>query len=432
MGLFMLEAAGFSPQCAQAQTAGAEPERGPRPFPQPTVPLSRQQTLPVTAVPARPLWTLQLNSSITTQPVADKDVGYFALDGDRIVAYSLLEGKRSWLVSHNATTDLALGDGLLFFGETGTIVALRTSDGSIEWQLPFADRLAVSLVWDNGWLVAATIDGAILAFRAVDGHLIWRADLGSAAHVRPTLARDRVYVPLEDGRVAALRVDTGATVWQHRLGGAAGEVLATDDRVFVGSRDNSFYCLDARDGAVRWRWRTGADVIGAPVTDGRQVFFIALDNVLRSLSLRSGVQQWRRPVPLRPTTGPVLAGNVLIVAGLAPTIYGYSVKDGTAAGELAAGGELAALPLVVDPTTVVGPNLLVSTRDIAQGARVTALKREIDLPARPMATLPNVQAVTPTLPASVTGNTGPQVIPLEPLPNPTPVPTQLPQARRPI
>jgi outer membrane protein assembly factor BamB len=369
---------------------------------------------------------------MTTQPAADRSAGYFPLDGDRIVAYSLRQGTKSWLASHNATTDLVLGDGLLFFGEAGSIVALRTSDGSTEWQLPFADRLAVPLVWDNGWLVAATIDGVILAFRAVDGHLIWRADLGSPAHARPALARDCVYVPLEDGRVAALRVDTGATVWAHRLGGAAGEILATDDRVFVGSRDNFFYCLDARDGALRWRWRTGADTIGSPVTDGRHVFFIALDNVLRSLNMRSGAQEWRRPVPLRPTTGPLLVGNVLIVAGLAPTVYGYLVKDGTAAGELAAGGELAALPLVVDPATLVGPNLLVATRDIAQGARVTALKRDTDLPTRPVATLPNVQTVAPAPPASTVDHTGPQVIPIEPLPNPTPVPIELPRARRPI
>ena len=133
---------------------------------------------------------------------------------------------------------------------------------------------------------------------------------GGASSVRTgtpsrALAADRVYVPLADGRIVALRIDTGDVVWERRLGGPTTGLLALDDRVYAGSNDNFFYALDAADGRVAWRWRTGADVVGVPVVDERNVYFVSLDNVLRALSRRTGVQQWARLLPLRPTRGPL-------------------------------------------------------------------------------------------------------------------------------
>ena len=73
----------------------------------------------------------------------------------------------------------------------------------------------------------------------------------------------------------------------------------------------------AADGRVDWRWRTGGDVIGMPVADERYVYFVSLDNVLRALNMVSGGQQWMRPLPMRPTWGPVKAGATIVVAGQA-------------------------------------------------------------------------------------------------------------------
>ena len=171
---------------------------------------------------------------------------------------------------------------------------MRQDTGEVAWRLPFSEELAIPLVWDNGWLIVADASGNVLAFRATDGTLIWRAPLGVRVHAPPALAADRVYVPLEDGRVVALDVTSGAQQWARRLGGAANEMLALDDRVYVGSDDNFFYCLLARDGEIAWRWRTGGDVVGVPVIDEHRVYFVSRDNVLRALDRHSGAQRWKR------------------------------------------------------------------------------------------------------------------------------------------
>jgi outer membrane protein assembly factor BamB len=359
---------------------------------------------PVALFPVRTAWTLALHNQLTVPPVYSGSHAYFAIEGNRLVAYELEAGRQEWIVPVRAELEPAVGDGLIFIAQPASLVALQTKDGRMAWELPAPGVLAVPPVWDNGWLVLATRAGEVLAFRAIDGHLLWRRDLGSPAHAPPSLAADRVYVPVDDGRIVALRVDTGDFVWERRLGGPATGLLAQDDRVFAGSIDNYFYALRADNGAVAWRWRTGADVVGIPVLDERHVYFVSLDNVLRALSRRTGVQQWTRPLPIRPTRGPMRVDGTLVISGIAPALRAYDMKDGTAAGDLPAAGEQAGSPYSVPTAPGDAPKVLVVTRDIARGATATLFTRQLDPPLTAPALLPNaakatfLDTVTPAVP----------------------------------
>jgi outer membrane protein assembly factor BamB len=344
---------------------------------------------PVSLFPVRTAWTLALNNPLTVPPVYFGSHAYFAIGGDRLVAYDLTRGSQEWLVTADPQFEPAAGDGLLFISEPASLRAIRMGDGSTAWTLPAADPPAVAPVWDNGWLVLTTRGGEALAFRALDGHLVWRRSLGSHAHAQPSLAADRVYVPLADGRIVALRVETGEVVWERRLGGPATGLLALDERVYAGSNDNFFYALDASDGRVAWRWRTGADVVGVPVVDERNIYFVSLDNVLRALSRRTGVQQWARLLPLRPTRGPLKVEPTVIVSGIAPTLRAYNMANGTPAGELPAGGELAGPPYAVPATPAGLPRVLIVRHDVGKGATATLLTRQIDPPLTPFTPPPN-------------------------------------------
>ncbi len=364
---------------------------------QPTTSAERQP--PLSLFPTTTVWTIELKTALARPPAHDNTRVYLPLDGGRVAAYSLDRGTQQWVVSARPMMEPVTGEGLLFIVEPDVLTALKTVDGTIAWQLPFPEKLAVPPAWDNGWLVVSTSAGSVLAFRASDGFLIWRRDLQSPAHAVPALAADRVYIPTEDSRVVALHVGTGEPVWQRKLGGAPNDILALDDRVYVGSTDKFFYCIDAKDGRVQWRWRTGADVIGLPVVDEDTVYFVSLDNVLRALARKNGSQRWFKALPLRPTSGPLHAGGTIVVSGVAPTLRGYNAADGTPAGDLATAGELAAPPFLVADSVL--PRLLVLTRDLATGASAQLITRSVEPTIAPVAPLPNVVVLTPA-PTSTT------------------------------
>src|SRR4051812_48121061 len=230
---------------------------------------------PLSLFPARTAWTLTLSGPLNAAPAFAAARAYvpIASDDPHLAAIDLATGQQLWVVKANVRTRPAVGDGLVFVVEPDALTALHESDGSRVWRLPLPEPLSQPLVWDNGWLIAAAESGAISAFRASDGHLVWRHDVGSPLRAPPSLAADSVYLPAADGRVLALRIDTGSPVWERRLGEPPNDLLALDDRVYVGSQDNFFYCLDTRTGVVDWRFPTGGDVTGLPVVDDRRVYF---------------------------------------------------------------------------------------------------------------------------------------------------------------
>ena len=349
--------------------------------------------------PVVPAWNNPLDAVMLAPPAASGTRAFVPIDGDRLMAFDLLAGGEVWTSPAHPLFVPATGDGLVFLIEPEAITARRQDTGAVAWRVPFAAELAVPLVWDNGWLIAADAAGNVLAFRAVDGVLIWRQNLDRRVHAVPALAADRLYVALEDGHVVALDVARGTRLWSRRLGGPPNDMLATDDRIYVGSDDNYLYCLTATTGEVDWRWRTGADVIGAPITDGSRVYFVSRDNVLRALDRTSGGQRWKRALPGRPTRGVVRAGDLLLVSGLAPKVSAFAMKDGSPAGEITSPGELAAAPFV---TLVRGvPQVVLVSRDIAKGTRVLAVRRLIDPPMNSqLPVLPGAVTTTPAVPGA--------------------------------
>jgi outer membrane protein assembly factor BamB len=374
-----------------AQTVQSRPDN-------PAAQSSSKSDQPFSPFPSQTRWTLSLDTAVVGPPVFDGAAAYFPVEGTQIIAYDLSEGALRWKAPGRPLSPPVAGNGLVFVAQTDGIVALTTDQGSVAWTLQSPGKLAAPLVWDHGWLVAAT-ETTLLVFRASDGKLLWSRDTGAPARSTPALAGEAVYLALQDGRVAAFRITDGTLLWERRLGAAANVIRALEDRLLVGSSDNYLYCFDAMDGETRWRWRTGADVVSMPIIDEHRVYFVSLDNVLRALNLSNGVQQWKRALPFRPQWGPIKAADTLIVTGLAGPAHAFFAKDGKPAGDLniGSGVELAARPHAFDSPLALGPIIVTVTRGLSAAATVTASSRSIEPPLLNMV-LPLPGLITVTAP----------------------------------
>jgi eukaryotic-like serine/threonine-protein kinase len=336
---------------------------------------------------------MPLNNALTAAPAYDDTRAFLPLEGNQLIAFDVIGRRVLWTAAIATTVEPVVGDGLIYIIEAESIAALRPDSGEVAWRVPFDEMLAVPPALSGDWLVTATLSGDVSARHARDGVVVWHQQLGAPAHARPTVAGSRVFVSTADSFVHALNRDTGAVLWKRRLGGPGNDILATDERLYLGSRDRYFYCLNATTGAVEWRWATGANVIGLPVIDEQSVYFVSLDNVLRALNRSSGVQRWKSPLPLRPTTGPIRSSMTLVVAGAAPGLKAYTVKDGKPAGQSATAGELTAPVHLVNDPSLPFPILLAATADITGRATVTAYTRTVEPEIVTLGPLPNPVAV---------------------------------------
>ncbi len=369
-----------APQAPPKPPAGDQAPGGIRP--PGTTPPPPGQTVP--GIPERPapppfvtpLWAVALQAAPSGQPGFDASYAYIPLKTGQLVATSLSDGHVVWTRDLATSVAPVAGEDLVFVAAAEGIVAVARADGSVRWSLPVEARLSAPMVWDTGWLFVATDDAQVRAIRASDGELLWKQATGSEVKARVAPAADRVYASLEDGRVMALSLTDGTTVWERRLGGTPVEILALDDRLFVGSKDNFFYCLDIRTGKVKWRWRTGADLLGAPVVDEARVYFMSLDNVLRALDRRHGGLKWQRGLTVRASGGPILVDDLLVVAGVSTAMFAFQAKDGKPAGSYTATAELDAPPHFLNSDGTSPVVFVLLTRD----GRLEALQRRPDLP----------------------------------------------------
>ena len=340
-----------------------------------------------------------MNNDLTAAPALARHRGYFPLDGDRLAAYDIRYGTLLWIADGRSDFAPVVGDRQIFLIDGKTLIALSEDTGVVAWRVSLPETLVAPPTWYTGWLVGTAASGSVAAFRASDGGLIWRQELGAPIHGSAAIGADRVYVPMKDGRIVALNLDTGEGLWERRLGEEPNDILALDDRIFVGSNDNFFYSIRTRDGEVLWRWPTGADVIGRPIVDAERVYFVSLDNVVRSLDQKTGNQRWKRVLGLRPTRGLVAIDDLVVVSGLAADAPTYLMKNGAPAGNIPAQGELAALPHLVGGDAL--PLVVLVTRDIAYGTVVRSVTRSVEPKVDALSPLPNpIIPVIPTLPSA--------------------------------
>ena len=286
-------------------------------------------------------WVTAPEIALATPPAFDAETAYLATRDGAVLAISLDTGVTRWRADGAATFTPAVGGGLVFVTTSAGVRALHAGTGRLAWQQPLPGRIAAPPYWDTGWLILSFEGGDLAALRAADGALIWRTALGAVAHVAPAPGLDNLYLGLADGRVVALALADGRLVWTQALDGQASGLTALDDQLLVGTTKGAVASLDLVTGAARWRFRTGAAVVAAPVADDARIYVVAYDHLLRALDRRRGQLRWRRALPHRPAGGPVVTGGTVLVPVFATEQQGFDARTGAPTLKMASAGEVA-------------------------------------------------------------------------------------------
>jgi outer membrane protein assembly factor BamB len=350
--------------------------------------------------PLRVRWSTELEAPPSAGIASDNTRVFVPLTTGGVLAVDAASGATAWRADVTTTLRPAVADGQVYVVGGDALQALDAGTGRAVWRVPLTSAVSAPLVARSGWIIAALQSGEVLALRGADGTVVWRETLAAAVTTAPAINGDRVYLPGSDGLVRALAINTGETIWTQALGGAIVSIAPLGTRVYVGSSDNYFYCLDDGKGRVRWRWRAGADPIGAAIADDERVYFSSLDTVVRALDRGHGAQRWRQPLPWRPRSGPLRVGNTLVAAGIAVDLRGYALDTGTPVGEYALTENrlevLEGVPVVIERAALPGDFLVAAIAD----GRLVALEHVFGLPARPLTELPGLRvAITPPPPS---------------------------------
>jgi outer membrane protein assembly factor BamB len=150
-------------------------------------------------------------------------------------------------------------------------------------------------------VVAASTGGDVAAIRAasgpVDQRVCWRARLGPV-YRRPGVdsGTGTLFVPSADRQLYALDARTGAVRWRFDAGAPVlSEPLAVAGYVVFGAGER-LLAVDAATGELAWSVPGRGFSAGRAACDGERVYTAAADGYARAHDLRTGREAWSHPM----------------------------------------------------------------------------------------------------------------------------------------
>jgi outer membrane protein assembly factor BamB len=178
----------------------------------------------------------------------------------------------------------------------------------------------------QGTVVAGFSSGELTAYRYENGRALWQDALSrtsitttvstlSDIDADPVVDGGRVYAVGQGGRMVALELTTGQRLWELNIAGISTPWVA-GDWLFVVTDDDRLLCVQRATGRIRWV---------------------------------SQLPRWRNPKSKKGEigwTGPVLAGDRLLVASTEGQILSVSPADGKQGAVIEAGKAFYLAPVV--------------------------------------------------------------------------------------
>lgn len=272
---------------------------------------------------------------------------------------------------------LAVDNGVLYATSgLGALVALDAQSGNVVWRRSTRVPMHSAPTVANGRIYAISDDNEIIAFDARnEGEVLWtyQGIIETARMLTvpaPAVVNDVVVAPFSSGEIIALRSQNGGVLWQDSLSSTArltplaslndisfGPVVA-DGYVIATAQSGVMTAFDFRTGQRIWSKPAGS--IGMPWVVGDFIFVATTDSKVAALSKIDGSVIWvtqlaafNKPEKRKDRivwSGPVLAGDRLMVVsskGLAVTINPY---DGQILSERKVGGSVMVPPIIANET----------------------------------------------------------------------------------
>ena len=321
---------------------------------------------------------------LLSQPIV-ADGRVYAMDVEsHISAVNPANGDIVWEFDPNIPDDddeafgggIAYADGKLYIS-TGfaDVISVDTATGKELWRKRVSGPMRAAPTVADGRVYVVTIDNRLFALDGKTGEQLWSQAgfseiaglLGAAS---PAVGAGAVIVPYTSGEIFALRVENGRTLWSDNLSSAqrldALSALAdirgmpVIDRgvVYAISHSGRMAAIDLRTGTRIWDKAIGG--VDMPWVAGEFIYLLTNESQLVCLTRRGGRVRWvldlpqfeepdSRDSPIK-WSGPVLAGDRLVITGSHGEAWSISPYTGKILGRLDFDEKILLAPVVAGGT----------------------------------------------------------------------------------
>jgi len=315
------------------------------------------------------VWTARISGTTKRERLAAAPVvsggRLFAIDTEAMVhAFDAASGAKIWATQIEVKGDGAssrFGGGASVFDSVvyatngvGDVVALNAADGSQIWKVRPAGPLRGAPTISNGNVYVMTQDNQIYALNMVDGSVQWNEAgtvglAGIFGVAAPAAGQGTVVAGYSSGELTAYRYENGRNLWNDALARTSittsvatlsdidADPVIDRGRVFALGQGGRMAAYELVTGQRIWELNIAG--IATPAVAGEWVFVLTDDAKLLCIARPNGKVRWmsqlaafknekKKKNPIN-WTGPVLAGNRLIVASTQGEVVAISPGEGS-------------------------------------------------------------------------------------------------------
>lgn len=320
---------------------------------------------------------------LATPIVVDGKV--FTMDVEsQITAVSAANGEILWSQGLDVPgeDDAAFGGGIAYdngrlFVSTGfaEVVSLSADTGKEIWRVRLSGPMRAAPTVSGNRVFVITIDNQTFALNADTGERSWTHSgfaevAGLLGGASPAVSDGAVLIPYSSGEIFALRAENGRLLWSDNLSSSQrldaistlpdvrGLPVIDQGLAFAISHSGRMVSIDIRSGTRAWEQSIGG--VNMPWVSGQFIFVLTNENQLVCLTLRGGRIRWVRNLPQFEESdsrddpikwsGPILAGDRLIITGSHGEAWSVSPYTGEVLGRQALPGPMFLPPVAAGGT----------------------------------------------------------------------------------
>lgn len=271
---------------------------------------------------------------------------------------------------------LAFADNTVFVSSgLGKMVALDAQTGELQWARQTRVPLNSAPTVHNGRVFVISDDNELFALNSNTGEVLWsyQGIIETASMLTapaPAVVDDVVVAPFSSGELIALRVQNGGVLWQDSLSSTArltplaslndiaGGPAVADGYVIATAQSGVMTAFDLRTGQRVWSQPAGS--LSIPLIAGDVVFTATTTGQISALSKLDGTVLWikqlenfkneKKRKERTVWTGPILAGNRLVVGSSRGDVKMLDPRSGEIVKEMSVKAPLFVPPVIANET----------------------------------------------------------------------------------
>ena len=258
-----------------------------------------------------------------------------------IAALDAATGAATWTVKPATSLRGAptVSDGAVYvMSQDNQIYSLKQADGTTNWSSAAALEIAglfgsASPAVARGTVIAGFSSGELNAYRYENGRVVWQDALSrtsistsvaslSDIDADPVVDGNQVFAVGKGGRMVALELNSGQRIWEQNVAGITTPCVA-GDWVFVVTDEAKVVAMSRTTGKVRWinqlpRWdnpkgKKGLIYYSGPILAGDRLILAGSNGVLVNINPDNGSFQSQTKVGAGVSVPPVVAGGTLYI-----------------------------------------------------------------------------------------------------------------------